>query len=259
MPVSGMITRRVAVLAATCIAIGSDFARAAAEPMITAEDFPTKDASIKVHRYATRGLGKRPAVLLLHGSKGLKANFEAYDRYARDLAASGIDTLLFSYFQPEELKVINEARDGSARHRQYIESIDRWVSLVRSIADSAREHERNSGHVGLLGFSLGGFVAVAAASKPLFSVLTVFYAGLPTFYNHAINFLPPLLDIHGDADRAVSLSQGERLVTLAKRLGGVAELALFRNEGHGFDLDIGNRDAASARQRAIAFTSQWLA
>ena len=141
----------------------------------------------------------------------------------------------------------------------YAQSIDRWVALVRDAATAAQMDERSSGRVGVFGFSLGGYVAVAAASRPLFSALNVFYAGLPTFYDQPIASLPPLLDIHGDADRAVPLSEGERLVAAAKQLGGVAELAVFHNEGHGFDLDLRNADAAAARQRAIAFASRWLA
>ncbi|WP_131196930.1 dienelactone hydrolase family protein [Lichenihabitans psoromatis] len=252
------ITRRAAVLTAVFSIMGKSSGSAASAPTLVTERLTLKGQPLELKRYGAASRGKRPTVLLLHGSKGLDANYQAYDRYACDLAGANIDTLLFTYFQPGELKAINEARNASSREVEYARSVDQWVSLVRSVASMAREHENSSGSVGLLGFSLGGFVGVAAASDPMFSVLTVFYAGLPTFYTRRIDHLPPLLDIHGDADRSVSLSQGSKLVETAKRLGGVADLAVFRNEGHGFDLDLSNRDAFNARQRAIAFTAQWL-
>ena len=208
--------------------------------------------------YSVVGGGPRPTALILHGSKGLDAHLEAYERYARDLAAAGVDALLFSYYRPEDMAAINGAPNASVRERYYARSADRWVSVVRAVAKSTRGSGVASANVGLLGFSLGGFVAVAAASEPLFSVVTTFYAGLPEFYDHPIKSLPPLLDIHGDADRSVPLSQGLKLVAAAKHLGGVADVAVFRNEGHGFDLDPANRNASRARQRDIAFTTRWL-
>jgi len=251
------VTRRQTMLAALGVVVGNRaWATSGTETAI--ENVNVEGVQVRVTRYTAPESGKRPTVLLLHGSKGLDAQISAYDRYARDLAKLNIDTLLFTYFQPDELATINEARTASVRKAQYARSVDRWVSLVRDIAIAAKDDDRSSGHVGLLGFSLGGLVAVAAASQPLFSVVTVFYAGIPSFYDHKITFLPPLLDIHGDVDQSVPLSQGSKLIATAKHLGGVADLAVFRNQGHGFDLDLTNPDATPARLRATAFISRYI-
>ena len=231
---------------------------AASGPQISIEDINFERLQVSVTRYKAPGSGKHPTVLLLHGSKGLNAQIQAYDRYARDLAGQNTDTLVFTYFQRNELKEIDEAHTASVRQAQYARLIDKWTSLIRTIASAARDGDQSTGHVGLLGFSLGGLIAVAAASQPLFSVLTVFYAGLPSFYDHRIMFLPPLLDIHGDADRSISMSQGSKLVETAKHLGGIGELIVFRNQGHGFDLDLANPDATPARRDATAFIARWI-
>jgi carboxymethylenebutenolidase len=155
--------------------------------------------------------------------------------------------------------IISAAGSSSRREIRYAQFIDGWVSQVRAIAEDALKQDLSSGKVGLLGFSLGGFVAVAAASQPLFSALVVCYGGLPDFYHHNLSSLPPLLAIHGDADQAVPVALGTALVAKANSLGGPADLALFKDEGHGFDLDLGNRDSASARGRAVSFLQHWLA
>ena len=246
------ITRR-RVLAALATSAAAPLARSAPSITTSIEEIDVAGARIQATRYSTSGVHSRPTVLLLHGSRGLAPHFDAYDRYARDLAGVHIDTLLFTYFRSNELAEINTANGSSEREKQYAISIDGWVALVRAVARAALAHERSSGEVGLLGFSLGGYVAVAAASRPLFSAMAVLYTGLPNFYGKPIKYLPPVLDIHGDADQSVPLTEGANLVAAAKHLGGVSKLIVFAHEGHGFDLDPSNKDAASARRQAIAF------
>jgi fermentation-respiration switch protein FrsA (DUF1100 family) len=42
-----------------------------------------------------------------------------------------------------------------------------------------------------------------------------------------VKHLPPLLELHGDADHNVPLAQGEELVKLAKMAGAEAELVRY--------------------------------
>ena len=53
-------------------------------------------------RYAADHVGKRPAVLVLHGSRGVEFSTRAYERYANTLAAGGIDAYLVRYFTAED-------------------------------------------------------------------------------------------------------------------------------------------------------------
>ena len=50
-----------------------------------------------------------------------------------------------------------------------------------------------------------------------------------------VKHLPPLLELHGEADRNVPLREGERLVQLAKAAGGAAEQVTYPGKTHGFD------------------------
>ena len=108
----------------------------------------------------------------------------------------------------------------------------------------------SSGRIGLLGFSQGGFISVAVASQdPRISAITIFYGGIPSGIQDGISCLPPMLELHGDADQTVSLAKGSALVDLAHRLGNTAEQVIYPGAGHGFS---GANDA-DARQRTITF------
>lgn len=213
---------------------------------------------IQVTKYRAAGSRKRPVVLLLHGAKGVDAQAVAYDRYARDLAGAGLDAWLFSYYSPSEDLAIQRAAGGFEREALYSQFVDGWVDLVHGVAAKALQQGPGRAKVGILGFSLGGMVGVAAANGADVSALAVFYASAPTFYRPRLTSLPPLLDIHGDLDRSVPLAAGSKLVEAAKHLGGVADMAVYEGQGHGFDLDLTNPASEPARRRAIAFLAQWL-
>src|SRR5260370_24462972 len=57
----------------------------------------TDDGHVALPRYAADRDGTRPSVLILHGTNGFELNPSAYHRYAKALAAIGIDAYLLSY------------------------------------------------------------------------------------------------------------------------------------------------------------------
>jgi carboxymethylenebutenolidase len=93
-----------------------------------------------------------------------------------------------------------------------------------------------SGRIGLLGFSLGGYIAAATALRDdRVAALAVLYGGVPDAMTSDVKHLPPLLELHGEADSNVPLREGERLVKLAKAAGGEAEQVTYPGKTHGFD------------------------
>jgi carboxymethylenebutenolidase len=189
----------------------------------------------------------------------LAAQVAAYERYASDIAAAGMDAWLFSYYSPSEATEILQAPSNLEREKLYAQFVDGWVDRIHRLGTHASREERCSGKIGLLGFSLGGMVGVAAANRASFAALAVFYASLPAFYRPQITSLPPLLDVHGDADRAVPLSSGSKLIADARSLGGSADLQIFGRQGHAFDLNLSNPASEPARRVAIAFLTRHLA
>ena len=89
---------------------------------------------------------------------------------------------------------------------------------MRTPVGLVTERGESNGKAGLLGFSHGGFIAVAsAAADPRIDAIAVFYGGIPGHTDLAR--LPPLLALHGDADRNVPLADGAALVAKARELG----------------------------------------
>jgi len=141
------------------------------------------------------------------------------------------------------------------RHAYFEKQIRVWSKLVGDVAGDILAESHSSGRVGLLGVSQGGFLATATAGQdPRISAITVFYGGIPGVLKDDITHLPPLLELHGDADRRVPLAEGKALVDLAHGLDSPAEGVVYPGAGHGFS----GAAAADAERRTIAFFQRWL-
>ena len=90
-----------------------------------------------------------------------------------------------------------------------------------------------SGRIGLLGFSLGGYVAAdTAAHDDRVTAIAVLYGGMPDAMVAQVNHLPPLNELHGEADRSVPLAKGKELVSLARAVGAPAEQVIYPGREH---------------------------
>jgi carboxymethylenebutenolidase len=115
-------------------------------------------------------------------------------------------------------------------------------------------HAENSGRIGLLGFSLGGYVAAATAARDgRVSAFAVLYGGMPEKIAPDVKHLPPLIELHGEADRNVPIASGEALVRLAKAVGAPAEIVRYPGKAHGFDFAEKDPMTADAVSRVIGF------
>jgi len=227
----------------------------AVDVAVSCVTIPTPEHPVAARLFAAPGSAKRPAVILLHGRQGLDRFPGYYEQFARALASSGMDAYLLSYYSGADQEQAN-ATDKTARQAYFAQRRSAWSWLAQAVVSQALARNECSGLVGLLGFSQGGFLAVAAASQdPRIAALVVFYGGVPGALRDSIAHLPPLIALHGDADNVVPLSEGQALVALGRKLGQPAELVVFPGAGHGFSK---GPDAAKAQQMALAFLRQRL-
>ncbi len=218
-----------------------------------------EERAVPVQLYAAPEAGLRPAVPILHGAGGIAGYPEPYVRFATAVAEAGMDAYLFSYYSAADAAAMGSA-DRETRIARFAARLDAWTRLVGDIAGYALGRKDSSGRVGLAGFSNGGFLAVASAARdPRIAALAVFYGGIPAALAGKIARLPPLLAIHGAADRIVPFAYGEELVATARALGGQAKLLIYAGAAHAFDFDPANPAGIEARHTAIAFLKRELA
>jgi carboxymethylenebutenolidase len=103
-----------------------------------------------------------------------------YERYAAALAATGIDACLLRYFTAADAPVFDPKTTRDMREAYETRRFDGWSKRVSAAASAVLARPDCSGRIGLLGFSLGGYVAAnTAAHDPRIAALAVLYGGMP--------------------------------------------------------------------------------
>lgn len=244
------IATLVAVLGFNCAGI--------AAPLGQDLVIPAAEHSVPAQFYPASGDVKRPAVVILHGAEGVEKFATDYRRYAAALSGFGFDTYLISYYTAADADAMNSP-DMAHKFAWRDERFPSWMKLVGDVVAFAAARPNASGRVGLVGFSNGGYLAAASAAfDPRVSALVVFYGGIRGAVKDSFTRLPPLLELHGDADRNAPLSDGTALVQLARAFGGHAEQIVYPGEGHGFDFNTRKPASADAMGRMLAFLSKTL-
>jgi carboxymethylenebutenolidase len=255
---SAFSTLKSAILIALLFAAAPHPARAdEAQPQLLT--IPASDHAVTVTRYAAAGEGKRAAVIILPGNGGITARtMPHYARYAAALAAQGIDGYIVDYYSHDDARGM-ETTDGVARLRITRARFRPWTLLIAEMVGAVLERSDSSQRIGLLGMSQGGFLSVTECSMdPRITALGVLYGGMPPSVADKITHLPPLLELHGDADAVVPIDKGNALVAKARALNVPVRQTVYPGEGHVFDADPDSRDARDATARAVAFFVQTL-
>ena len=214
-----------------------------------------------VTRRAADGSGKRPAVILLHGSRGIEINPRAYQRYADALSAKGIDAYLLRYMTETDRAALNSKTSTRESRETYDTTrFDGWSDTVSATVTSILGRPDSSGRVGLLGFSLGGFIATnTAARDERIAALAVLYGGMPDAAASKVKHMPPMIELHGEADRNVPIAYGKKLIELAKSVGAEAEFVPYPGKPHGFDFSDTDPMTTDAIDRVSRFFQARLA
>jgi carboxymethylenebutenolidase len=213
------------------------------------------EGGVAITRYAADRVGRRPAVLILHGNRGVELKPRAYERYANALAARGIDAYLVRYFTAVDYEALDtEKGTRESRDAYTTKRFEGWTKRISSVTTAIIERPESSGHIGLLGFSLGGYVAAdTAAHDQRITAIAVMYGGMPDAMVTVIKHMPPLIELHGDADHNVPLTKGQELVDLARAVGAQAEQVTYPGREHGFDFSDTDPMTADAVGRVVRF------
>jgi carboxymethylenebutenolidase len=238
----------LALALALCCFISS--ARAA--PVAHELTIAVTERTITVSGFLAAGDGPHPTLLLLHGGQGFTRQLADYRRYASDLADAGFDAYLVTYYSPADLTGLATGQNLFASR------LPAWAKLVSEVAGALAKADRASGAVGLIGFSNGGILAVAAgALDARIDAAVVYYGAIPFALKTPITRLPPLLILHGDADRIIPVTAGKNLAQKAREVGAKGDLVIYEGAGHGFATERSD-SARDAFQRTVTFLREKL-
>jgi dienelactone hydrolase len=172
--------------------------------------------------------GTHPAVIILYGSSGWRPQ---YISLAKELADSGFVALVLDYYA-------ETGRDTG--QTDIVSKWPQWQAMIRSAVTFLQEDSSSYKHpVGIIGYSLGSFLAVSTASSiPEVRAVVDFFGGgnseKDTLESEVRNF-PPLLILHGEEDKVVPVSRAFSLRDAVITQGGDVEMKIYPNEQHGFN------------------------
>jgi dienelactone hydrolase len=199
--------------------------------------------------------GPHPGVILLTGSSGWKT---AYPEIAKSLSASGFIALAVDY-------LAETGYEPSSENQLKYWPI--WQAIVRNAVTYLRGNPSVSRcGIGLVGYSLGAFLAVSIAStlQDVGAVVDFFGGGSSTneTLEAEVRNFPPLLILHGEADSIVPVSYAYRLQDAVIAQGGDVEIHIYPGAEHAFNAPwspwFSANEASDSISRMISFLSKRL-
>ena len=187
-----------------------------------------------------------PAVISLHGSGG---GHDTLAETARALAAQGFCVYVPHYFD----------RTGTteAQMPAMFLNFPLWMKTLWDVVSLVANQPAVDGErIGLLGFSLGGYLALSLACiDPRIRAVAEYFGGLPREIRPFMRRLPPVLILHGGADTVVPVAEAYSLQKALEERKVSYEIHIYPGEGHHFTPEA----RANADPRMHAFLQKYLA
>jgi dienelactone hydrolase len=209
--------------------------------MASHETYPGTAGPVPVEVFSPTTAGDHPAVVVVYGTEGMNEPFGTLIRdFASALAAAGLVTMIPDYLRstgtPAGTNSVWQALDSSR---------DAWVE---SLADAARFADGRAGvtkgKLGLVGFSLGGNLALRlaklASATPRALAVVDFFAPISQAggIGPGVDSLPVVQIHHGKVDVIVPPAQSAELMRLLEAAHKIRDTDYFYfdypDEGHGF-------------------------
>lgn len=210
--------------------------------------FESGGRNIRLDSFLPSDSGRRfPAVIGLHGSGGGHVSMA---EPATLLAGQGFAVYVLHYFDRTDTTYV-DGLPTIARH------FPAWMkTLWDSVSFVARQPQVDPDRIGLLGFSLGAYLSLSAATiDSRVRAVVDFFGGLPKEMKLFMRRLCPVLILHGEQDKTVPVQEAYHLQQLLEKKQIPYEIQIYPGVGHGFSADIW-RDAGL---RSLAFLNKYLA
>jgi dienelactone hydrolase len=204
---------------------------------------------IPIDRFEPQSGARGAAIMVLHGSGGLRNGVGRFREYAKPVTAAGVSVYVPHYF---ERTGTNWSDPATSRRNFPV-----WLEAVgAALAHVTEQPKVDPNRVGVVGFSLGAFLALSlAAIDDRVSAVVDYFGGLPDEVATRARRFPPTLVLHGEADEIVPVSEAHKLRTFLEARGVPHEIKLYPREGHAFSM----LAALDAGRRTLAFLARHLA
>lgn len=213
--------------------------------MATFKDRDGDDIELELFQPPSSGI--HPCVVLAYGTRGLTDPFgKDIRKFASALAANDFVVAIPHYFDSTQTSASTSLEGDVVITGLFVNNGDKWIDTVRRcVSHVATLSEVDGDHIGVLGFSMGGHIALRlgklAASLNVKAVVDFFapVTQSPFVIGGEIDKLPPVQIHHGEDDGPpVSPDQSRKLEQLLKAEGKVKdsdyEIYFYPGEGHGF-------------------------
>jgi carboxymethylenebutenolidase len=208
------------------------------------ETFRSRGKEFVVDVFAPSSPGRYPAVVVVHGHGGVGEGKRCGSHtLARHLARTGYVAMVPHYFG--SLKP--DPKDGRKNARSFAV----WERTVSdAVGHASRRPDVDPQRIGLLGSSLGSWVSLSVAARDRrVSAVVENFGGWPAWEQLNPARLPPVLILHGDADRNVPVREAYQLEQILQAAGVSYEMKIYPGADHGFRGD----DGEDARRRTVQF------
>ena len=191
---------------------------------------------------------RKPPIVVLHGAGGMLFDGPEMRRVSRYLAAEGHPVYMLHYF--------NSTGTVAALDSAMQKHFGTWRRTVIEAIAEIQRLRGDAAPVGIYGYSLGGFLALFAASdNPRVGAVVEHAGGVWNEKMDRIRKMPPVLMVHGEQDARVPFEKyAKPLVPVLRRRSPKVETRFFPNEAHAFT----PAAMQSVRGDAARFFERWL-
>ena len=208
--------------------------------------YQSGDRRVRIDQHEPSGARQSPALLLLHGSGG---NVSLWlDRFAPTLSQFGVASYAPHYFDKTETVRATPELILDGKH------VPAWLAAAQdAITYIASRPTVDARRIGVLGISLGGYLAMAlAAQETRLRAVIELSGGLPPGMEGALSpATPPVLVLHGDQDSTVPVSEAYKLQRLLEDHHVRHQIEILPGETHWF--------SQAAQQRVLMTCGGFLA
>jgi carboxymethylenebutenolidase len=166
------------------------------------------------------------------------------------LAAQGYAVYVLHYFERTGTTQIDGLPTIARNFPAWMKTLWDAVSFV------ARQPSVDPERIGLLGFSLGAYLALSAAAiDSRVKIVVDYFGGFPREMKLFMRRFCPVLILHGEQDATVPVAEAYHLQQMLEKKQIPYEMKIYPGVGHGFSGEIW-RDSGL---RTLAFLNQHLA